>query len=153
MKKLLILLALGTSIIACKSSDKKPADTTTTITPLTTEEKEKAKTDTANFTTIQWLDSMYKDLGNIQKDKTVEITYRFKNTGDKNLVFDNVSAQCGCTIPERPERAYAPGEEGEIKAKYNGSGQGHVRKEVYVTANTRPATAHTLSFGGEIIDK
>ena len=151
MKKLLILLALGTSIIACKSSDKKVAATGTPT--LTTEEKEKAKTDTANFTTIEWLDSMYKDLGNIKKDQTVEITYRFKNTGDKNLIFDNVSAQCGCTIPERPERAYAPGEEGEIKAKYNGSGQGHVRKEVYVTANTRPSNSHTLSFGGEIIDK
>jgi hypothetical protein len=81
------------------------------------------------------------------------VTYRFKNTGDKNLVFDNVSAQCGCTIPEKPERAFAPGEEGVIKAKYNGSGQGQVRKEVYVTANTRPSTAHTLSFGGEVTDK
>jgi hypothetical protein len=150
MKKLLIGLVLGTSIIACKSSDKKAAGP---ATPLSTEDKQKAITDTVNFTTIEWLDSTYKDLGKIKQDQPVEITYRFKNTGDKNLVFDNVSAQCGCTIPEKPERAFAPGEEGVIKAKFNGSGHGQVRKEVYVTANTRPSTAHTLSFGGEVIDK
>ena len=153
MKKLLILLVLATSIIACKSSDKKATGPAGPEQPLSAEDKQKAITDTLNFTTIEWLDSTYKDLGKIKQDQSVEITYRFKNTGDKNLVFDNVSAQCGCTIPEKPERAFAPGEEGVIKAKYNGSGHGQVRKEVYVTANTRPSTAHTLSFGGEIIDK
>ncbi len=148
MKRVLIVLTIVLSIMACKNSDKK-----TDPAVLTTEEKEKAKTDSSSFTTIQWLDSTYKDLGKIKQDQTVEITYRFKNTGDKNLIIDNVSAQCGCTIPEKPERAFAPGEEGVIKAKYNGSGHGQVRKEVYVTANTSPSGSHTLAFGGEIINK
>lgn len=146
MKNLFIFLTLAISIVACKSSDKK-----TTPAQLTTEEKAKAISDTANFTTIEWLDSTYKDLGKLKADQTVEITYRFKNSGTKNLIIDNVSAQCGCTIAEKPEKAFAPGEEGLLKAKFNGSGKGQIRKEIYVTANTKPLNAFTLAFGGEII--
>jgi hypothetical protein len=150
MKKILILLSVAASVMACKSGDKKAETETTTTTPLSNEEKEKAKADTANYTTLVWLDSTYKELGKLKHDQSVEITYRFKNTGSHNLVIDNVSAQCGCTIPEKPEKAFAPGEEGEIKAKFNGSGSGHIRKEIYVTANTSPSNAHTLAFGGDI---
>lgn len=149
MKKILFILTVAISFAACKSSDKKASAST----PLTAEEKEKAKTDSANFTTIEWLDSTYKDLGKIKKHQSVEISYRFKNTGTKNLIIDNVTAQCGCTIPEKPEKPIAPGEEGVIKAKYNGSGQGQIRKEIYVVANTTPSSSHTLAFGGEIIEK
>jgi hypothetical protein len=107
--------------------------------------------DTANYTTIQWLDSTYLELGQQPEGKTIELSYRFKNTGKRNLVIQNVTAQCGCTIPEKPEKPIAPGEEGLIKAKYNGSGHGEVRKEVYVTANTSPNPAHTLVFHAELI--
>ncbi len=106
--------------------------------------------DTANNTTIQWLDSTYLDLGKQKEGKEIEITFRFKNTGNRNLVIQSVSAQCGCTIPEKPEKPFAPGEEGVIKAKYNGSGHGETRKEVYVTANTNPSSSHTLTFRADL---
>jgi uncharacterized protein YcfL len=147
MKKIFFALVILSGLIACKSNDKK-AETT----PLTQEEKAKAANDTANFTTIQWLDSTSTNLGKLKKDNSVEITYRFKNTGTKNLIIESVTAQCGCTIPEKPEQAFAPGEEGIIKAKFNGSGHGIITKQVYVTANTTPAKDHTLTFSGEIIE-
>ena len=76
----------------------------------------------------------------------MRVSFRFKNTGTKNLIIQSVTAQCGCTIPEKPEKPFAPGEEGVIKAKYNGSGHGETRKEVYVTANTNLPDKHTLTF-------
>ena len=139
-------MVIAASLIACKNSDKKAVEKT-----LTQEEKEKAVIDTANFTTIQWLDSTTTNLGKLTKDKSIEITYRFKNTGTKNLIIESVSAQCGCTIPEKPEKAFAPGEEGVIKAKFNGSGKGTISKQIYVMANTNPQKDHTLTFTGEII--
>ncbi len=147
MKKILISIVIAASLIACKNSDKKAVEKT-----LTQEEKEKAATDTANFTTIQWLDSTTTNLGKLTKDKSIEITYRFKNTGTKNLIIESVSAQCGCTIPEKPEKPFAPGEEGVIKAKFNGSGKGTISKQIYVMANTNPQKDHTLTFTGEIIE-
>lgn len=140
-------MVIAVSLIACKNSDKKAVEKT-----LTQEEKEKAATDTANFTNIQWLDSTTTNLGKLTKDKSIEITYRFKNTGTKNLIIESVSAQCGCTIPEKPEKAFAPGEEGVIKAKFNGSGKGTISKQIYVMANTNPQKDHTLTFTGEIIE-
>ncbi len=147
MKKIFFALVILSGLIACKSNDKKAV-----TGPLTQEEKTKAANDSANFTTIQWLDSTSTNLGKLKKDNSVEITYRFKNTGTKNLIIESVTAQCGCTIPEKPEQAFAPGEEGVIKAKYNGSGHGIITKQVYVTANTSPSKDHTLTFSGEIIE-
>lgn len=147
MKKIVFALVIFSSLIACKSNDKKAI-----AAPLTQEEKEKAATDSTNFTTIQWLDSTSTNLGKLKKDNSVEITFRFKNTGTKNLIIESVTAQCGCTIPEKPEQPFAPGEEGVIRAKFNGSGSGSITKQVYVTANTNPTKNHTLTFSGEIIE-
>ena len=119
---------------------------------MTPEQIEKSATDTANFTSIQWLDSTYLDLGKITKDQSIEISFRFKNVGTKNLVIENVSAQCGCTIPEKPAKAFAPGEEGVIKAKFDSRGRpkGEQRKTVFVDATTAPTQQHQLNFKVEI---
>ncbi len=148
MKQTLIILAAILTLAACKSTDKK------VIPPgqMTKEDMAKAANDSANFTSIEWIDSSTRNLGNLKKDETIEISFRFKNSGDKNLVIEKVTAQCGCTIPEQPTQAYGPGEEGVIKAKFNGSGSGIISKQVYVTANTKPAKDHTLTFTGEIIE-
>jgi len=148
MKKIFFVLVAAASLIACKSSDKK-----TSGPALSQEERNKAIADTANFTSIQWLDSTFKDLGKIKEGQVIEVTFRFKNNGTKNLIFSNVSASCGCTVPEKPERPYAPGEEGEIKAKFDSGGKPHgpIRKEIYVMANTNPVS-QTLTFGVELTD-
>ena len=146
MKKLFFVLMAAASLVACQSSDKK-----STGKPLTEEERSNAIRDTANYTSIQWLDSTYKDLGKIKEGQVIEVTFRFKNTGKKNLIFNTVSASCGCTIPEKPDRPFAPGEEGQIKAKFDSQGKpiGPVRKEIFANANTNPIL-NTLTFGVEI---
>ena len=148
MKKLLFILATIFSVAACKNDDKKePAH-------LTKELKGTAVTDTANFTSIQWLDSTFLDLGKIKKGETVEVSFRFKNTGTKQLVIADVSAGCGCTIPEKPEQPFAPGEEGVIKAKFESKNQspGPHQKPVYVTANTNTPNPIVLNFKVDITE-
>jgi Protein of unknown function (DUF1573) len=158
--KYLIVLLLGTaSLIACKSSDKNGSMSQATKDSLTKDSIIKSQgqitppppQDTANFTDIEWLDSTYLDLGKRKEGKEIEISFRFKNTGNKNLVIENVTAQCGCTIPEKPEKAFAPGEEGVIKAKFNGSGHDETRKQVYVKANIRPYGSDTLTFRTQLV--
>ena len=147
MKKILIISLCAASLLACKNNDKKVIK----LSPDDSARVANAMKDSADYTSIQWLDSTYVDLGKQPEGKTIEMSYRFKNTGSKSLVIESVTAQCGCTIPEKPEKPVAPGEEGLIKAKYNGSGHGEVRKEVYVTANTKPDTKFTLSFRTEMV--
>ena len=135
-------------LFACETADKN------SVKQLTQQQKDSVANDSANFTSIQWLDSTYKDLGKIKEGQVVEINYRFKNSGDKNLVIANVSASCGCTVPEKPEKPFAPGEEGVIKAKFDSKGRpkGETRKDVFVTANTNPEKLTQLSFRVEITD-
>ena len=135
-------------LIACQSGDEK-ADK-----KLTPQEKANAERDSANYTTIQWLDSTVKDLGKVKQGEVVEVNYRFKNSGDKNLIFTNVRASCGCTVPEKPDKPYTSGEEGVIKAKFDSRGKriGETRNTVYVTANTKPEKFMQLSFRVEITE-
>lgn len=149
MKKTALIVLATLSFAACKQMDKKTAPVET----MSKAEIEKAVTDTTNFTTLQWIDSTTTSLGKLKKDKEIEITWRFKNTGDKNLIIENVTASCGCTIPEKPEQPFAPGQEGLIKAKFNGSGMGTITKQVHVLANTKPSKEHTLTFTGEVSEK
>lgn len=154
MKPVFAILFVAIAFIGCKSSDKKAAGSEVINDSINKLKIDSANavaiTDTTNYTSIQWLDSTYLDLGKQTEGKDIEITFRFKNTGSKNLVIQKVTAQCGCTIPEKPEQPFAPGEEGVIKAKYNGSGHGETRKEVYVTANTNPSVNHTLTFRAQL---
>ena len=148
MKKLFLLSALALSLIACKQTDKKQ--------PATDAEAQKkealqaALADTANLTEIQWIDSVDRKLGKLKANESVSITWRFRNIGTKPLVIENATASCGCTVPEKPEQPIAPGQEGMIKATFNGSGQGTILKQVHVYGNLKPSREQTLSFTGEI---
>jgi hypothetical protein len=81
------------------------------------------------------------------------VSFRFKNTGNKPLIISRVWAQCGCTVAETPQKPYAPGETGVIKAAFNSTGKpGLNSKEVYMSANTNPSTS-TLVFRVEVKSK
>ncbi len=163
MKNILIVLTATIAIISCKEADKKADTATATTTAPTTNEAASTATatntatapqqntvDPATLTKVQWLDSMNKDFGKITEGKILDVTFRFKNIGNKPLVISNVSASCGCTIPEIPKKPFAPGETGVIKASFNSSGkQGTQSKQVNVFANLDPAMT-TLSFHVEV---
>ena len=162
MKKILIVLAATITIASCKEADKQ-AETKTSSTATTTSEATTTATaattpaapqqntvDPATLTKVEWLDGTDKDFGKIEEGKNLEVSFRFKNIGDKPLVISNVSASCGCTVPETPKKPYAPGQTGVIKASFNSSGKvGPNSKQVNVFANLDPAMT-TLNFRVEV---
>lgn len=148
MKNALLLIALFILGTGCRDfKNKSDQEISTTAS---SELTEKTLDDTTYYTQLQWIDSVDQHLGKLKSGKEVEIKWRFKNSGQQPLIIENVSASCGCTIPEKPEKPLQPGEEGIIKAKFNGSGSGEIFKQVHVTANTTPTKDHTLSFSGTL---
>jgi|SRR5688572_23399438 len=135
MKQLVFILLLLPALISCQSGDKQPAGS-------------------PGATTLEWVDSTTQNLGKITEGSIAEVTYRFKNTGTKNLVIEEVRAGCGCTVAEKPLKPIAPGESEVIKAKFDSNGRpvGMNEKEVYVTANTTEKS-YTLKFRVEITPK
>ena len=79
------------------------------------------------------------DFGKITEGERVEHSFKFKNTGEGDLIISNCSASCGCTIPEWPKEPIAPGEEGVIKVEFNSAGKSdNVTKDITILANTNP---------------
>jgi hypothetical protein len=147
MKKIILILFTTGFLLSCRdisNQDKSETGAEAQLAEKTVLE------DTTKFTKILWIDSIDRQLGELKPGREVQITWRFKNAGDRPLIIEGVSASCGCTIPEKPEKPLLPGEEGVIKATFNGSGTGVIAKQVHVTANTNPTKNHTLSFGGTI---
>lgn len=133
--KYTFLFILSAVVFACNVIDKKDTNNQQAGNAVPTE-GQAALSDSARSTTIEWLDPVVQDLGNIQKGQVAEITWKFKNTGDKPLYITNVRAGCGCTTPDVPKEPIAPGAESMIKAKFNSENfTGHVTKDVYVEAN------------------
>ncbi len=103
-------------------------------------------------TTVLIMDSTY-NFGKVADGEIVEFNYRFKNTGSKPLIVSNVSASCGCTVPEKPEQPILPGETGFIKVKFNSEHRvGRAHKTINVNSNAEPAFP-TLLLTGDVTEK
>lgn len=76
------------------------------------------------------------NFGTINEGKTVTTNFRITNTGNKDLIIQNASASCGCTVPNYPKYPIKPGKSGDIKVSFDSSGKpGQQQKTVTVTAN------------------
>jgi hypothetical protein len=73
------------------------------------------------------------------QDESVVAKYRFTNTGKQSLKIENVKTSCGCTTAALTKTEYAPGESGEIEAKFVFSGRtGRQEKAITVTTSAAP---------------
>lgn len=80
------------------------------------------------------------DFGTIDRGTRVEHLFKFKNTGEGPLLILDAKSSCGCTVPTWTKEAIAPGEEGELLVKFDGSGQNQVTKTITLTTNTNEGT-------------
>ncbi len=97
------------------------------------------------------------DWGKVMDGDKVTHIFKFKNTGNEPLIISNAKGSCGCTVPEWPKDAIAPGKSGEIKVIFDSKGKGGVggkddSKKVTITANTDPADSY-LTIKGKIDKK
>jgi hypothetical protein len=162
MKKIFLLFFTGYSLLACKNDGAKqgPEDSLNqdkkNLHAANANNKSVSPNavDSANLTSITWLDTQELNMGKITEGQKLEVNFRFKNSGTKPLVISKVWAQCGCTVPETPKEPFAPGQEGVIKAIFDSQGRGGSAntKEVYVNANTDPVT-NVLVFNVDVAKK
>ena len=83
-------------------------------------------------------DKTTHNFGNFsEKEPVVSCTFTFSNVGEQPLVINQAVASCGCTVPEYTKTPIQPGEKGEIKVTYNGTGKfpGHFKKSITVRTN------------------
>lgn len=130
--KRIFLLATVALVASCDHSG---TDAAGRIQQSNLEAAEKLAEQATQFPQIKFEETTH-DFGEIKQNVEVQTLFQFKNTGKVPLVITNASSSCGCTVPEYPKEAIAPGESGAIKVVYNGSGKDAITKTVTLTTNT-----------------
>ncbi len=147
MKAILILLTAAFAL-SCNNSSDTSDSTKDSVYQDSVKYQERlvAEKDSTNFSSIQWIDSISQNMGKMKEGAVLDISWRFRNVGDKPLVIIQADAGCGCTVAEKPEQPIAPGGEGVIKAKFDSNGRpGQQNKNVTVRANTKE-NPYNLTF-------
>ena len=83
-------------------------------------------------------DKLTHDFGSFsEKNPVVTCVFTYTNVGEEPLIINQAMASCGCTVPEYTKTPVKPGEKGEIKVTYNGTGKfpGHFKKSITVRTN------------------
>lgn len=108
--------------------------------PITNVEQQVQPAVPAGPTTKMKFAEMSYNFGTITAGEKVRHVYKFTNSGNEPLIISNAKGSCGCTVPQWPQEAIAPGDDGEIVVEYNSKGKsGNETKTVTITANTEPA--------------
>ena len=91
-----------------------------------------------NHPEITFQDSLY-NFGTVGRGKEFTHDFLFTNTGDRNLIINEVEAGCVCTtVPYYSSKAIAPGDTGSIKVKLETAGLfGHQAKGIGVRSNAK----------------
>jgi len=135
-KALLIFAVIGLFTIGCKnqsgSDSKYPSDMVKN--PRSAEGKASDK----GMPQITFTEDEH-DFGKVIQGEKVTFSFRFKNTGDGDLIVADVSSSCGCTVPKFTKDPVSPGSEGTIQVTFDSNNRkGFQSKTVTVVSNTQP---------------
>lgn len=128
MKILYLFIVAAMAVTACGS----PSGNTTS-----------RATDAADTTKGTWpvmtFEKESHNFGNVTEGEVVEYSFKFTNTGNRDLLISKAEASCGCTVPEWPKEPVKPGESAYMKVKFDSKGrpEGYTEKELYIQANTK----------------
>lgn len=86
---------------------------------------------------VMTFDKTEHDFGSIKGTEKVQYVFKFKNTGEADLLISKAVGSCGCTVPEYPKDPIKPGQTADLKVSFNPTGKhGQQQKTVTVTTNT-----------------
>jgi hypothetical protein len=95
---------------------------------------------TGKTTTVKFEETSY-DWGKLKEGEKMTHLFKFKNTGNNDLIISDARGSCGCTVPEWPKEPIKPGKGGEIKVVFDSSHKnGPQTKTVTINANSEPAS-------------
>lgn len=78
------------------------------------------------------------DFGKITEGEKVACIFKFKNTGDGDLIIHSATTSCGCTVPRFEDKPIAPGKEGTMEVVFDSyMREGTQTKTITVRSNAR----------------
>lgn len=144
MKKITVVAVLCAALFSCGSNNEVGTDIVNNPATASGEVVD-GKTPVFEFEETEL------NFGSIKQGQKVEHSFKFKNTGEGDLVITDAKGSCGCTVPTYPEDPIKPGGSGVIEVVFDSDGKsGEQNKTVTLTANTSP-TATVLTLKGTVV--
>jgi len=93
------------------------------------------------------------DFGTVVEGATVEHTFEIENTGDEDLVIEDVRVSCGCTATELPTDTLIPSRVVRLSTALSTAGYGglDISKRIYLTTNDPDHPEVTLTLRGRVV--
>ncbi len=155
IKGIYLLLVSITLLASCKSDAKKDdgfAKSSSDMSEQLAIPTNDGGVDTAKMAIITFDETTY-DFGKIKEGDIVKHSFKFKNTGTKDLFLLYHKTTCGCTVPSFSKDPFKPGAIGEITVVFDSKGKKlSQNKKVKIFANTFPNMT-TLTMKGYVIPK
>ena len=137
---LMLLMSLVVCLTSCKKGEitpNAPEVPTVNRQPMTAEPAKPAPPADGKYPVITF-DTKEHDFGQITQGDKVTYEFKFKNTGEANLLISNARGSCGCTVPDYPKGIILPGESNKIKVYFDSSNKhGQNKKSVTLICNTK----------------
>jgi len=131
----LAIIALQLSVIACKGKVEN-SDNSTNV-------------NTTNGDLV-YIDDFF-DFGSITQGEIVSHTFRFKNSGEGNLIVKDIIPDCGCTKSKIDKMILKPNEEGKIEIMFDSKGwRGMQYKSVALRTNS-PIREKSVTFKANVV--
>ena len=95
-------------------------------------------------------DKLTHDFGTFSESSpVVTYTFTYTNVGESPLIINQAVASCGCTVPEYTKTPIKPGEKGQIKVTYNGTGKvpGVFKKSITLRTNAKTELVRLYIMG------
>lgn len=158
MNKALVLLIFSLVILySCdnKNNQSNKAFANAVTTDLSKEMEiptNEGKVDSNDMAKIEFQETVF-DFGKIKEGDVVEHDFKFKNTGNRDLLLLYHKTTCGCTVPEFSKDPFKLGKTGSIKIVFDSKGKKMAQnKKVKIFTNTYPNMT-TLTMKGYVIPK
>ena len=135
MKKV-VFMVVALATLTFTSCTKESASAKVKAANVKEAEKRDATISSEGAPVIKW-DKTEHDFGTINQGDKVETIFTLTNTGEGDLIITKAKGSCGCTVPEWPKGAIAPGKTANIKVVFNSRGKKNkTTNSITLTTNT-----------------
>ena len=105
----------------------------------------------SNTKTIIKFDTKSIDFGDIPVNKEVVTFFVYRNIGESPLKINNITSNCGCTIPRWSRKELAPGMKDSIMVKFDAKTPGYFTKMIYIQSNSK-TSPDALYIEGNVVE-
>lgn len=92
------------------------------------------------------------DFGTVKlSSDTLVANFYFKNSGNSNLLIEDVKPGCGCTVANYTKEPILPGNGGVIILKYVATTEGPINKSATIISNSISNPYKVIRIKGEVI--